>query len=224
MLEYSPFILFGLAFVVLVIWLTLKSRQEKAAQAEKLARMGFSACELETSELVEKVTRLENNAEYRYSIENPFRASHNGKSVYFYSKSRHRQGHVVAADEFLVPLKRPSQQGLMLFVKPSDIAEGTATSLIGAVATGAWDSQPDDLTKLEIPTELQGTNIIGALGPKGETLYNLIDNNTLSLMQNVGDCGAYIVTCRAEWCSLSSPSARMPFDLDRIWPLIGKMT
>ena len=64
---------------------------------------------------------------------------------------------------------------------------------------------------------------IGALGPEGNTLYDLTDNATLSLVQNVGDCGALILMCRGEWCSLSSPSAQMPFDLDKIWPVVREL-
>jgi hypothetical protein len=108
----------------------------------------------------------------------------------------------------------------MLFVKPSEIAAGTATKLIGAVATGAWDSQPDDLAKLAIPVDLQGTNLIGALGPAGASLYDLIDAETLSQMMGAGDCGASIVTCRGELCSLCSLSPRMPLDLERAIPFI----
>jgi hypothetical protein len=223
MLEFLPFIVFGVAFVALVVWLTLKSRQAKAAQARKLEHMGFTPCHQETGTLVERVTSLENNSEYRYRIENPLGASFNGSAVYFYTKSRHRQGHIVAADEFLFPLKRPSEQGLLLFVKPTEVPDGTATTLIGAVATGAWDSQPDDLTKLEIPVELRGTNLIGVLGPAGTSLYDLFDTRTLPLVQKVGDAGALSVMCRGEWCSLSSPSARMPLDLDRIVPIIREL-
>jgi hypothetical protein len=39
----------------------------------------------------------------------------------------------------------------------------------------------------------------------------------------VGDAGALSVMCRGEWCSLSSPSARMPLDLDRIVPIIREL-
>lgn len=223
MQQYFPFFIFGLAFVALVAWLLMKSQKERAAQARKLAQMGFSRCEGESRALVDKVTGLENNAEYRYRVENPMRASLDGKVVYFYTKARHRQGHVVTADEFLLPLKRLSQQGLMVFVKPSDVPEGTATTLIGAVATGAWDSQPDDLTKLDVPPALSGTNVIGVLGPAGTSLYDLIETDSLNLIQNVGDCGALVVVCRGDLCSLSSPSARMPIDLDKMWPLIRQL-
>ena len=223
MLEFLPFVVFGLAFIALVVWLTLRSRQARAAQARKLAHMGFKPCNQETGTLVERVTGLENNSEYRYSVENPLRASFNGSVAYFYSKSRHRQGSIVAADEFLLPLKRPSEQGLLLFVKPTNLPQGTALKVIGAVATGAWDSQPDDLNKLQIPPGLQGTNLIGVLGPAGTSLYDLIGASTLALVQQVGDAGALSVMCRGPWCSLSSPSARMPLDLNKMLPIVRRL-
>jgi hypothetical protein len=220
---YLPFVLFGLAFLALVVWLTKRNRQASAVQSQKLEQMGFTPCPEEADPLVDRVTRLENNAEYRYRVQNAMRAATGGKTIYFYAKSRHRQGQVVATDEFLFPLKRPSQQGLMLFVKPTSLPEGTATKLIGVVATGAWDSQPDDLSRLEIPSELKGTNIIGALGPTGCSIYDLIDANALTSLQTVGDCGALIVMCRGEWASFASLGARMPFDLDKIWSVLQQL-
>jgi hypothetical protein len=127
----------------------------------------------------------------------------------------------VGADELLIPLRRPSAQAVMLFVKPTGVPAGTATKLIGAVATGAWDSQPDDLTKLEIPVDLRQTNLIGLLGPSGASLYDLMDPATLSALQHVGDHGALVVMCRGEWCSLAAASPRMPLDLERLWPLVS---
>ena len=222
MITFLLFIIFGLLVVALIVWLVLNDRRSKAARSRKLSQIGFLPCTSEAETLADKVTWLENNAEYRYSAQNPMRASLHGKTVYYYNKSRRRQGHIVETDEFLIPLTRPSSEGLMLFVKPSNLAEGTATQLIGTVATGAWDSQPDDLTKLEIPIELKGSNILGALGPSGASLNDLIDSAALALMQQVGDAGVLIVTCRGEWCSLASPSGRMKLDLDKLLPIIRR--
>ena len=109
------------------------------------------------------------------------------------------------------------------FVKPTGLQAGTATRLIGAVATGDWDAQPDDLNKIEIPLDLQGTNIIGALGPHGASFHDLIDSQTVPLMQRMGDAGVMTVMCRDMSCSLSSPSARMPFTLEKLWPLLERL-
>jgi hypothetical protein len=173
--------------------------------------------------LAETVTRLENNSEYRYGIEDPMRAPLGRQHAYYYSKSRSRSGQITVAEELLFPLKRSSSAGVLLFVKPSKLPAGTATKLIGAVATGGWDSQPDDLTKLGLPVDLRNTNVIGALGPRGASLYDLLDAAALSVIQQLGDCGVMLVMCRCEWCSLASTSHRMPLDVAKLWGLIGSL-
>jgi hypothetical protein len=223
MMELLPFILFGLAFAAVIAVVAVRSRRSRAARLQRLAEMGFSAAPEEKEALAEKITWLENNSGYRYSVAQPTRVNLSGKDVYFYQKSRHRSGSIYAAEELLLPLSRPSQAGLMLFVKPSDIPAGTATKLIGAVATGAWDAQPDDLTKLALPVDLQGTNLVGAMGPAGASLYDLIDTDRLSRMLGAGDCGAFIILCRGDLCSMSSPSHQMPMDLDKAVPFIRDM-
>ena len=219
-MEMLPFAVFGVAFVALIVWVVIRGRSSQAARMERLQALGFAPCPDEAASLVEKVTWLENNSEFRYTVEKPYRGSLKGQPVYHYTKFRHRQGHIVGADELLVPLHRPSPEALMLFVKPTGLAAGTATNLIGAVATGAWDSQPDDLTKLEIPIDLRQTNLIGVLGPSGASFYDLINTATLSALQHVGDHGVLVVTCRGEWCSLATTSTRMPLDLEKLWPLV----
>jgi len=220
-MEMLPFAVFGVAFLALVVWLALRGRASAAARKERLQALGFVPCPDEAASLVKKVKWLENNSEYRYTVEKPYRASLRGQPAYSYSKFRRRQGHIVGADELLIPLRRPSPQGLMLFVKPTGLQAGTATKLIGAVATGPWDSQPDDLTKIEIPVDLRHTNLIGVLGPSGASFYDLIDQGTLSALQHVGDHGAVVVICRGEWCSLAAASPRMPLDHVKIWPLVS---
>lgn len=215
MMELLPFILFGLVFAAVIVVIVIRGRASRAARLQRLAEMGFSPAPEETEALAEKIAWLENNAGYHYSVAKPTRANLSGKDVYFYQKSRHRSGSIYVAEELLLPLSRPSEAGLMLFVKPSGIPAGTATKLIGAVATGAWDAQPDDLSKLELPVDLQGTNLVGAMGPAGASLYDLIDADQMSRMLGAGDCGAFIILCRGELCSTSSPSHQMPLDLDK---------
>ena len=220
-MEMLPFVVFGVAFVVLVVWMVRRGRASDTARKARLQALGFAPCPDEAAFLVEKVTWLENNSEYRYTVERPYRASLRDRPAYYYSKSRRRQGHIAGADELLIPLRRPSTQAVMLFVKPTGLPAGTATKLIGGVATGAWDSQPDDLTKLDVPVDLRQTNLIGLLGPSGASLYDLMDLGTLSALQHVGDHGALVVMCRGEWCSLAAASPRMPLDLERLWPLVS---
>jgi hypothetical protein len=218
--DFLPIIFLGVLFVALVAWLVSKGWASKAERSRALEILGFSPCPSETDTLTKRLTWLENNAEYQLSVDNPMRASLHGKTVYTYSKSRRRQSQITATEEILFPLTRLSSEGAMLFVKPSNLPAGTATRLIGAVATGAWDSQPDDMTKLDIPVGLEGSNIIGAMGPAGRSLYDLIDSQILARLQQVGDGGALIVLVRGEWCSLSSPGGHLRFNWDKLWPTV----
>lgn len=222
-MEFVPFIVFGVGFAALVAWVVAKGRANRAARSETLCRMGFAACSSDAEALAEQVAYHENNSEYRYRVEDPMLASLDDKSVWFYTKERARQGGVVTAREFRFPLDRDSSEGLVLFFKPSALSPGTSAMLIGTLATSGWDAQPDDLTRLEVPAELKQSNLIGVLAPAGASLYELIDSKHLAAMQPVADFGVLVVTCRGNWCSLSSSSMRIDLDLERLWPLIQQL-
>ena len=42
-------------------------------------------------------------------------------------------------------------------------------------------------------------------------------------MQQVADFGVLIVTCRGDWCSLGSATARVDIDLERLWPIVRQL-
>lgn len=220
--EYLPFVIFGIVFVGIIVVVIVKTRAGSKARVQRFMGMGFTPVE-DDAALVEKITRLENNAGYRYSVKDPMRAEIKGGEIYFYEKSRRRSDDLYVAEEFLFPLTRSSGQGLMLFLKPTNIPSGTATKLIGAVATGAWDAQPDDLRKLEIPMDLRDSNLIGAMGPAGASLDDLIDRQTLGTLMQVGDLNGFLVLCRDSLCSISSPVPRMPLDVERVWSFLQSL-
>ena len=222
-MEFLPFILFGVVFVALVAGIVVKGRANRAARAETLSRMGFAPCPAEAATLAAQVAQHETNAEFRYRVDDPMRASIDGKPVWFYAKERSRQGHVVVAHEFRFPLARVSSEGLVLFFKPSALRPGTSATLIGSLATSGWDAQPDDLTRTEVPVELQQSNLIGVLAPAGASLYDLIDSKHLAAMQPVADFGILIVSCRGDWCSFASATTRMDLDLERLWPVVQQL-
>ena len=133
--EYLPFILVGVVVVILLVWSIKtqikRSRRLKAA----LDQLGFQPCP--RKELVEEtVTRIENNKEYRYEVKEPKRLP-GEPTVYYYIKYLHGgiRENAVAEEEILFPLKRPSLDGLILIVKPSPLAPGLATCMMGAIAT-----------------------------------------------------------------------------------------
>jgi hypothetical protein len=225
MLTILPFVIFifGVFFLALIVWLKVRGGKINTARRARLESLGFVACPAEQPFLVETVTWLENNSEYRYAVDHPFRASLHGKPIYYFTKSRHRHANAYCVDDLMLSLKRPSDAGLKLFFKPSNLPAGIATRLIDSVVRCAWDSQPDDLAEMPIPVDLQGTNLIGALGPSQALFHDLIDASTLSTLMHVGDCSVMAVTCRGTWCSFSSTSIQAPMEVTRLWSLVSKL-
>ncbi len=218
-----PFVIFAVGFAGLILWILLKDRTSAAKRARELSELGFRPCGPEAHALAERVSRLENNSEYRYEVQAPLCLSLGEKAVYQYTKERRRQGHVVAVQELLLSLERPAPDGLVLFYKPSSLRRGTTTTLISHLATGAWDARPDDVVPLDIPVDLQQGNLIGALAPAGASLYDLIDPKTLAQLEPVADFGVLAVSCRGDDCTLTSAGSRSPLVLARLCPVVRQL-
>ena len=210
---YLPFVLAGVVVVIiLLVWsISAQIKRQRGLKAA-LAQLGFKPCPEKNILLEETVARIENNKGFRYEVREPKRLP-GEPAVYYYIKYRHGgvRENADAEEEILFPLKRPSSDGLILIVKPSSLAPGLATRMIGAIATAQWDAHPDDLQRLELPPDLKDTNLMGALALPGASLYNLLDMSALSVVQGIGDAGGMIVRFHNAWCSVSSVSAQVPF-------------
>ncbi|MGH7468938.1 MAG: hypothetical protein ACRENP_13370 [Longimicrobiales bacterium] len=229
MSTYVIFVLVALVLAGLTFWSISATRARRQTEQTAREKLGFRPCDLEKSKLEEIVTRIENNRNYRYEVRKPLRwaGASGDRQVYSYVKVRHGEpdDDAYAEEELLVPLKRRSAGGLVLTLKPTALAHGLATRLIGAVAAGPWDVQPDDLQRIEIPHALKNGNVVAALGSPGASLYDVVDSSALEVLQDLGDAGALCVRLRDEWCSISGVNARqMPFQLEqllsRIQPLL----
>jgi hypothetical protein len=60
------------------------------------------------------------------------------------------------------------------------------------------------------------TNVLGALGPPGASLYELVDPGTLSVVQGLGDAGGIFVRFRDAWCGVAGPSRQIPFKVEEL--------
>lgn len=221
---YWPLVLIGLVAVGLLVWKFVRQSRMHQAQRKALDELAFRPCPEQKDWLEETVTRIECNHGFRYEVRDPRRLA-GEPAVYYYIKLRHGYAHedALEEEEILFPVKRESAGGLFLTVKPSSVAHGLGTRMLGAVATGPWDAQPDDLQRIELPRDLTGTNLVAALGPPGASLYDLIDTRTISVVQTLGDAGGMFVQFRDAWCSVAS-TEEIPFRLDqlvaRIRPLL----
>jgi len=207
-----------LVVVALAAWTFTAHRKRQKALQELLARVGFRPCPEEQSTLEALVNRLVNDRDHHYRVEQPRRLP-GEPAIYYYVKVRDARGpddQRDAGEELLLRVRRRSSAGVMLAVKPSAIAPGIATRMLGAVATGPWTTQPDDLARLELPADLKATNLLGALGPPGASLYDLVDARILSVVQGVGDAGALTVRFRDDWCILEAGHWQTPFKVDEL--------
>jgi hypothetical protein len=220
-----PFVLVGLFVVGLVAWVVAAQRRRRQARERAVEHLGFSPCPERAHWLEETVTGIESNRGFRYDVRDP-RWLAGTSPVYYYVKVRQGRGDEDSrtAEEMLFALKRPSPGGLVLIVKPSSLSHGLATRMLESIATGPWDTQPDDLGRLELPPDLRDTNVVGALGPPGASLYDLIDAPVLGVVQGLGDAGGIFVRFRDAWCTVAGAGAQIPFRLDelvaRIRPLL----
>jgi hypothetical protein len=207
-----------LVMVALAAWAFTAHRKRQKALRELLERVGFRPCPAEKSTLEGIVNGIVNDRDHHYRVEQPQRLA-GDPAIYYYVKVRDRQDadeQRDAGEELLFRLRRRSRAGALLFVKPSSLAPGLATRLIGAVATGPWSTQPDDLKRLELPADLKDTNLLAALAPEGASLYDVVDAKLLSVVQGLGDAGGMIVRLRDDWCVVEAASHQVPFRVDEI--------
>jgi len=213
-----PLAVIGALVVGLLLW-SVTARRGRIQNLQAVSeRLGFRPCRDETSWLEQMIADIENNQAFRYEVRDPKRWSKQ-PPVYTYEKVRHpATGDVEPAveQEILFPLKRPPAGAIVATVKPSSLRPGAVTRMIGAVASGPWDSRPDDLYPLELPIDLQDTNLVGVLGPPGARFHDLVGANMTSVMQSLGDAGGIFVRVRNGWCAVSGTSAQIPFRLDEI--------
>lgn len=215
---YLPFVMAAALAAGLLTLSLLRQQRRRREEKAAFAQLGFTPCPEQKSWLEATVTALENNRGFQYQVRDPKRLP-GEPAVYYYVKVRRRDQsdeEPMAGQEILFPLERPSPAGLLLLVKPSSLAPGLATRILGAVAGAPWNAQPDDLHPLELPLDLKDTNLVAALGPSGASLYDLVDGPTLAVVQNLGDAGALFVSFRDGWCSAAGASAQIPFRVDQV--------
>lgn len=209
---------FVLAAIGLAARVVVGHRRQQRARAELLERVGFRPCPEEKDTLQATVARLANDRDHEYRVEQPRRLP-GPVPVYHYVKVRDGDGTREtrdAYDELLFRLRRPAPRPVVLFLKPTSLPPGIATRLIGAAAAGPWSTQPDDLERLELPPDLRHTNLLAALGPKGASLYDLVDTRVLGVAQALGDAGGMTLRLRDEWCAVEAGHHQVPFRVDEI--------
>lgn len=218
--ELIGFFLLMLVVVGLIVWGMIKHGKREKAQKEFLANLGFAPCEEEKKQLAEKITQLENNSEYSYSVRKPMKVSVGGVQVYFYTKDRRRRGDLQVFEDFFLSISRKTDLPFQIFLKQGSLEEGIATKLMRSAVTTGWDSQSDDLTKVELPAHMKENNILGLMGPRGSSVDDLFDTSALALLERGGDHDVFNIRCRGNFCSIETPLTGHKVDYEKVWSFI----
>ena len=196
-----------------------------AEQEAALAQLGLVPCPEKKAWLEETVAGIESSERSVFEVRDPQRLP-GEPAVYYYVKVRHgeRDQDSVSEEEILFPLKRRSVEPLVLIVKPSALKHGLTTRMLGAIATGRWPGQAHDLERIEIPSDLKHSNLVGIMGLAGTRLYDHISTGTLSVFQKLGDAGGMTVRMRGPWCVVAGAGKqaplRVPDVIARLRPLL----
>lgn len=217
--EFWPLLLVGMGAVALLLWSLASRRPQRGDRKLALERLGFRPCPERRSWLEDTVTRLEHTEGYRFEIREPRRLS-GEPEVYYYIKGRTQPAYPdsipVAEEEFLFSPGRPAAGPVVLTLKPPSVPVGAASRMMGAIATVPWDSQPDDLQRLDLPPALEHSSLVGALGPRNTRLEELLDSGILGVLPALADAGATFVRFRDGWCTVSSASSLIPFHPQKV--------
>ncbi|VAW72539.1 hypothetical protein MNBD_GAMMA15-1539 [hydrothermal vent metagenome] len=207
----------------LIVWGFIKHAEQEKIRKKFIADNGFVGCKDEKKNLSEQITRLENNSEYSYSIREPMKTSLGEGDVFFYTKDRRRRNDLHVAYEFLFPVKRKARLPFQIFVKPASMQEGMTSRLLRDSTTTGWDSQSDDLVKLELPAELKASNILGVMGPSNHRVQDLFDSATIQLLDQAGNHDVFTLRSRDEMCSIEIPLTGHKCDYEKVWSYIKRL-
>jgi hypothetical protein len=215
-------------FIVLIVIAVFSSRRRGASASTFIKDRGFIPCPEEDEVIKLRVNAIENHQMYLYGIHKPHRAVLNGKKVYWYSRTRARASEVRDVNsmpfaEFLVEVPRPSDDPLIIYVKPTEVTGGIALSLLEKTLSMNLTSHPPDVTKFSLPSHASYRNILAVFGKEGASLYDLISEELLLLIDKAGDSGVFCTTFRGKDCLVNYIQEDRRFTMDKVFSFIDKL-
>jgi hypothetical protein len=221
--DLIPAVVATLLLVALASGFLFRDRARRTARKRELSRMGFAPSADRVEELVDIVTEVENNSAYWYSVDHPMQIVVDGRVCYIYTKLRMRRTRVDAVEEFLVSLTRPSKEGLLLLVETSTLPLRSVRQWAETLHPGIPQWYPCDLMELGLTSGIDRGRIVGAFGPPGVPLNDLIDIQTFDRIRQMGDLGVSTITFRGDWCIFSAASARTTLGVGGLLSLCNEL-
>ncbi len=218
-------LLVGIPLVVVagVILALVTSTRDASARRRFLEEHGFTSCSPEKPDLEARVRALLGDRHTHIQVLRPCLRRRSGPAVYFFTLHQYRTNvDARAARVFLLTLPRRTDQPCTLFLKPTGLREGWVTRGLRALLTLRAGIQADGLAPLELPPDPEVENLLGAWGPRGAAIRDLIDRDLLRLLVEAGNAGFLTVRCLGSDCLLEHP-ASLAWDHDRAWAFIARL-
>lgn len=218
-------LLVGIPLIVIagVILAVMTSTRDACARRRFLEEYDFRPCQAERSDLEARVRALLGDLGIHVQVLRPCRRHLPGRTVHFFTLHQYRTSQDArAARVFLLPLARRTHQPCTLFLKPSALPEGWLTRGLRALIKLRSGACPGGSAPLDLPHDPEAENLLGAQGPAGTSIRELIDGDLLRQLLQAGSVGFLTVHCRGNDCLLEHP-AGLSWDLDQAWAFITRL-
>jgi hypothetical protein len=218
-------LLLGIPLVVAagVILAVSSSVRESGSRRRFLLQNGFTSCRDDKDALEARVRELIGDPRTCIQVLCPHRRLLQGRPVHFFTLHQRRDGQDgSAARVFLLALPRRTDLPCLLFLKPEGLKEGWVTRGLRALIKVRSGNCAGGLAPLRLPEGPEPGNLLGAVGPRGASIHDLIDRAALRVLLDGGGAGFLTVHLRGNDCLLEHP-INMRWDLDQAWAFITRL-
>lgn len=200
----SAAVVAGAVVAWLVARVFVRSHAAATKRKAEVAALGFvpSPEEAEHLRRLVRVLRGAPNAE----VHDLHKRGTGERAVYWYHVHVHKTDAPIDAEEFLFACKPLAARRFALFLQPATLPDGRVMRLLAAMLARVSALAPAGVEPIEIPRQLR-SKLLTALGPSGRTLYELIDDRTLSRFIDSAPRGFIAVRVAEGHCAMELISA-----------------
>jgi hypothetical protein len=180
------FLLFFLGLFILIPILAVVMLIKQGGAIKKnmdfLKSQGFSDCPAEEEKVFETFISFENTIfgavrSSRYQLVKCMVNRAMGAEVYYLRvrKNSSAKGSTRTEENFIFPLKRDEEKPVMIILNPQRLK-----GLLKRAMTGLLGSDWGDVfTRIDLPIDVPQDKVLAAFGPRGASLYSLIDSGMM---------------------------------------------
>lgn len=182
----------------------LRNRATRVKQTAQLAELDFVPCAEDTEHLQTLVRRLRGSP--NVEVHSVHRRGSGDGAVYWYHVHVPDGDAPIDAEEFLFACESFSAQRFALFLQSVSLPEGLVKRVLESILAKVSSLAPSGVEPIEIPPQLR-SKLLTALGPSGKSLYDLIDDQHLTLLMSSASRGFFAIRVAEGYCAMELLSA-----------------